>query len=361
VNIDENIIHAIADAFISLGLVNAGYKFINLDDGCFVDRMPNGTIIEDPVRFPSGMKALADSLHNVNLLFGVYTSATSLTCQKRPGTYRFEAIDVQRYCEYGVDYLKVDNCGGTRYPQANESWIPIRDAIEKCVSLGGRRQTLSVEYCHANSSDDCEVWIGKLADLWRTTGDVQANFASFMSNLDLNNENAIAMSPGKYNDPDLLVVNLPGLSVMESQTQFSAWALVAAPMLLSFDVTQQISPEILQIITNSEVIAVSQDAAQIQGVRVSDPAPNGVECWARPLSPPQSVILDNLGSQYISALLVNRADEKMNATCTWTQLGLSGSATVRDLYAHRDLGAFDKEFSIILDPHESLLVSMLGP
>ena len=331
-----------------------------MDDGTFVDRMPNGTIIEDPVRFPSGMRALGDYLHSRNLSFGVYTSATSLTCQKRPGSFGFESIDVERYCDFGVDYLKVDLCFGMRYAQSNQSWILIRSAIEKCVSSGGRRQKLSVEYCRANSSDDCEIWIGNLADLWRTTGDVQANFASFMSNLDLNNENAAAMSPGKYNDPDMLVVNLPGVSIVESQTQFAAWALVAAPMLLSFDVTQYIPPEILTIITNSEVIAISQDAAQIQGIRVSDPSPSGVECWARPLSPPL-LLDDRLGSQYIAAFLVNRGEEKMNATCTWPQLGLSGSASVRDLYLQKDLGSFDGEFSILLDPHESLLVTMLGP
>ena len=95
-------------------------------------RMANGTIIEDPVRFPSKMSALADAVHARGLRFGLYTSASSLTCQQRPGSYNFEAGDAERYCYYGADYIKVDNCGGARWPRSNTSWIAFRAAIDAC-------------------------------------------------------------------------------------------------------------------------------------------------------------------------------------------------------------------------------------
>ena len=68
--------------------------------------MSNGTIIEDPLRFPSGMRALAAAVQARGLKFGLYTSQTSLTCQQRPGSYEYEAIDIARYCDFGLDYIK---------------------------------------------------------------------------------------------------------------------------------------------------------------------------------------------------------------------------------------------------------------
>jgi hypothetical protein len=350
VNVDENIVLELADAFVSLGLKAAGFLNINIDDGWQVSRMGNGTIVEDPVRFPSGMRALAVGVQSRGLRFGLYTSQTSLTCQQRPGSYKYEAIDIERYCDLGLDYIKVDFCGGTRWPNSNTTWIRMRAAIEACVAAGGRRQVLSVEYCDAGTG--CAAWISNLADLWRTTGDVQANWASITSNLDHNNENAAASRPGKYNDPDMLVLGQPGVSLTEAQTQFGAWALVTAPMLLSLDVRQTLAPGILDIATNAEVLAVSQDAAQAQGVRVSAAAPNGQECWARPLAPRAGQ------KQLVAALLINRGSVRENATCAWADVGLSAAAAVRDTYHHTDLGSFDGFFSVELDSHESLLVTL---
>ena len=72
----------------------------------------DGTIQPDPVRFPSGMKALADYAHSKGLKFGVYTARGSRTCQTRPGAYAHEAVDAATYCSWGLDYLKNDMCGG---------------------------------------------------------------------------------------------------------------------------------------------------------------------------------------------------------------------------------------------------------
>ena len=218
--------------------------------------------------------------------------------------------------------------------------------------MGGHRQVLAVSSCAAPSG--CAEWIAELADVWRTTGDVQANFASILSNLDGNDANAAAARPGKYCDPDMLVLGQPGVSLVEAQTQFGAWALVAAPMLLSVDLTQPLPAGVLAIATNAEVIAVSQDAAQVQGVRVSAAAPDGAECWARPLAPRAG------DSQNVAALLVNRGAARASVSCSWAELGLpaAASASVRDTYHAVDLGAFSGAFARDLDAHESLLVTL---
>ena len=343
--------------------------------------MANGTIIEDPARFPSGMRALAAAVHDRGLMFGLYTSQTSLTCQRRPGSYTFEAVDVARYCDFGIDYIKVDSCGGDRWPDQNTSWIRMRAAIEACAAISGRRQTLSVEYCRAGQQGGqpceaaargpgrrqllaasscsaraptgCAEWIADVADLWRTTPDVQASWASISANLDGNNANAAAARPGKYCDPDMLLLGAPGVSLAEARTQFAAWALVAAPLLLSLDLTRaDVDPAVLAIATNAEVIAVSQDAAQVMGVRVSPASPEGAECWARPLAD---------GS--VAALLVNRSPAAADAACSWAELGLkdpAGAAAVRDLWAHTDLGNFTSGFTAAaLAPHASMLVRVM--
>jgi alpha-galactosidase len=241
----------------------------------------------------------------------------------------------------------VDLCGGARGPSVNESWIRMRAAIEACASSGGRRQRLSVEYCRAG---DCEAWVAGVADLWRTTGDVQANFFSIMSNLDGNNAAAAAARPGKYCDPDMLVLGQPGVSLAEARTQVGAWAVVAAPLLLSLDLTRaDLDPALLAVAANAEVLAVSQDAAQVMGVRVSPANATGAECWARPLA-----------GGAVAALLVNRAETAGSAACTWAQLGLPpGPAAVRDLWAHAALGNFSDSFTAhALPPHASMLVTV---
>jgi Alpha galactosidase A len=174
-----------ADALISTGLAALGYKYVNMDDCWQVDRHENGTIIPDPTKFPDGIKATADYVHSLGLYFGLYTAQREFTCQERPGSWRFESIDIDTYCAAGIDYVKTDACGGRGWPQDNTTWILFRTGITKCVASGGRDMVLSVESC---SDASCGAWIPKLANLWRTTGDIQATFASVLSNLDNNNK-----------------------------------------------------------------------------------------------------------------------------------------------------------------------------
>lgn len=182
------------------------------------------------MRFPYGIRAVADYVHSVGLRFGLYSSQTQFTCQDRPGSYTFETVDVDTYCAWGIDYLKVgkgapsnhttdamcfslarwyvqvDNCGGAKHSVLNESWVLFRSGIDACTASGGRSMVFSVESCGTMNPGDCHTWIPKLANLWRTTGDIQATWASVMSNLDNNNVMAPIAGPGHWNDPDMLQV-----------------------------------------------------------------------------------------------------------------------------------------------------------
>jgi alpha-galactosidase len=251
----------------------------------------------------------------------------------------------------------VDNCGGTRYPTANASWINFRKGIDGCAAAGGRRMALSVEYCRGG--DSCADWVAGLVDLWRCSGDIQANWLSLLSNLDAANANAVAQRPGHYNDPDMLLIGQPGISLLEAQSQLGAWAVVAAPLLLSLDLTQPQPPELLALLLNAEALAVSQDAGRVQGVRVSAANASGTECWARPLAAGAAAGT----TPPLAVLLLNRGGAPSGASCTWAELGIPAGATaaVRDLWAGRDLPPAAGAVSVAsLPPHGSALLRVVA-
>jgi len=109
-DVSEQLIRETADAMVSSGMQAAGYQYVNIDDCWQVSRASDGTIVADPARFPSGIKALADYVHSKGLKLGVYTDAGRLTCQKRPGSFDHELQDAKTYAAWGVDYVKVDWC-----------------------------------------------------------------------------------------------------------------------------------------------------------------------------------------------------------------------------------------------------------
>jgi alpha-galactosidase len=240
----------------------------------------------------------------------------------------------------------------------NTSWVNFRKGIDSCAAAGGRNMVLSVEYCDGG---ECADWVASLVDLWRCSGDIQANWPSMMHNLDAANANVAAQRPGKYNDPDMLVLGLPGVSLLEAQSQIGAWAVIAAPMLLSLDLTQPQPPALLALILNKEVIAVSQDAGRVQGVRVSAANASGTECWARPLA--AGARAGGGGPPPLAVLLLNRGDAPSGASCSWAELGIpaGAAAAVRDLWAGKDLNPAVGAVSVgALPPHGSALLLVVA-
>jgi alpha-galactosidase len=125
------------------------------------------------------MASVAAYIRGLGLKAGLYTAQREYTCQQRPGSWRFEDVDIDTYCDLGIEYVKTDGCFGRGWAVDNVTWIHFRAGIERCVARGGKPIVLSVESCGDAS---CGAWIGGLANLWRTTGDIQATWASVMSN-----------------------------------------------------------------------------------------------------------------------------------------------------------------------------------
>jgi alpha-galactosidase len=111
-DVSEDLLLQSAQLVVDYGLRDLGYYYINLDDCWSAGRNAsnNNSLIADPVKFPRGIAALTDDIHTLGLGFGIYSDAGSLTCGRYSGSLGFEDVDAKTWAEWGVDYLKYDNC-----------------------------------------------------------------------------------------------------------------------------------------------------------------------------------------------------------------------------------------------------------
>ncbi|MEW1926143.1 NPCBM/NEW2 domain-containing protein [Streptomyces sp. NPDC088360] len=256
---DEAMVKGIADIFVEKGLKDAGYQYVNLDD-CWAlpQRDANGKLVPDPKRFPNGIKAVADYVHAKGLKLGIYTSAGTKTCSDIgfPGALGHEVSDARQFADWGVDYLKYDNCNNQGV-DAKKRYIAMRDALKAT----GRPIVYSI--CEWGENKPWE-WAADVGHLWRTTGDISDNWSSMLSIMKQNLPLAEHAGPGRWNDPDMLEVGNGGMTGTEYRTHFSMWSIMAAPLLIGSDL-RKATPETFEIIGNKEVIAVDQDPLGKQG------------------------------------------------------------------------------------------------
>ena len=357
-NMDERLVKQTAMVMRDSGLLDAGYEYINLDDCWQTDRTHSSNIneqviIPDSVRYPSSMLEISNYLNELGFKFGIYTARKKYTCQSRYGSYMHEMIDVITYCNWNISYIKVDSCKGTDYSHPNQSWVKFRDAIDHNCS---HPIVLSVESCSTVSG--CGQWIGKLANLWRTTGDVQDNWASIMSNADNTEKMYSIAGPGHWNDPDMLQIGNPGLSINEERVQLSLWSIMASPLLIGTDLNS-ISNDSLNVLLNKEVIAVNQDVLGMQGHKhVSNTS--GTEIWYRMLkNNAMAVALLNRDSTDTFDISVNLTT--INATVFNRDTNHVSHVTVRDLWAHQDLDNVTNFVFVAqgVEPHSCTMIKVV--
>jgi alpha-galactosidase len=336
-NVTEDLVKSAADALVSSGMRDAGYEYIVIDDCWQVSRDAAGNIVADAKTFPSGIKALADYVHSKGLKFGIYSDAGAMTCAKRPGSRGHEFQDALQYAAWGVDYLKYDWCNtGTENAQA--AYSTMRDALK----AAGRPIVFSL--CEWGSNKPW-LWARDVGNLWRTTGDIsdcwecKKGHLSFAQILDLQVGLETYAGPGHWNDPDMLEVGNGGMTTTEYRSHFSLWCILAAPLMAGNDL-KNMSPDIKDILTNREVIAVDQDPLGMQGHRVRKDGDS--EVWAKQLKD---------GSRAV--VLFNRGESDADISVTWEDLGYPAhlSAAVSDLWAKKDLGKSTGSFTAKVPSH----------
>jgi alpha-galactosidase len=345
-NVSEDLIKQEADAMVKTGMKDAGYQYIVIDDCWQVSRDPDGNIVPDAKRFASGMKALADYVHSLGLKFGLYSDAGTATCQGRPGSRGYEFQDARQYAAWGADYLKYDWCN-TSTQDPRSSYETMRDALK----LAGRPIVFSI--CEWGSSKPW-LWAGEVGNLWRTTGDIQDLWEGKGEKYGLGVVNIVDLQvglesyagPGHWNDPDMLEVGNGGMTTTEYRSHFSLWAILAAPLMAGNDL-RTMSPEIRDILTNKEVIAVDQDPLGIRGRRVR--RDGELDVWVKQLKD---------GSRAV--VLLNRGKAEQTMTVDWEDLGYPShlGAAVRDLWSHQDLGKFTGNFSAPVAAHGVVVVTV---
>jgi alpha-galactosidase len=341
--LNESVVKATADAFVSTGLAAAGYEYVNLDD-CWMDGRDSATgrFKVDTGKFPSGIAALADYIHDLGLKIGIYTTPNTLTCTglygndpRRVGSYGYEETDAQTFAEWGIDYLKYDLCAGHM-----EGFFVMRDAL----LATGRPIFYSIN--PANQGPFCtptncgtappglDFKVYEVANMWRIEMDIWDGWNEILRCIDANKDEYIGAGPGHWNDPDMMEVGNPGLSDTESRAHFSMWAIMAAPLIAGNDVTRM-SATTIETLTNPEVIAVDQDPLGYQGRVVATPG-NNLEVWSKDLSVANTR----------AVALFNRGSGNASITVRWSEIGLpSGAASVRDLWSHMDLGSFTDSYT----------------
>ena len=257
--INETLIRHTIDALNSSGLIELGYNYINLDDCWQKSRDSKGRILPDPKAFPNGIKPLVDYAHSKGLKFGLYSDAGLYTCERRRGSLNYEEIDAKTYAQWGVDYLKYDNCFNKGLPSLNRYKI-MGDALAK----SGRNIFYSI--CNWGL-DNVTSWGKKIGNSWRTTEDIKDNWKSMIRIIDINNKYYEYASPGGWNDPDMLEVGNGGMSLDEYRVHFGLWAISKAPLIIGCNIINM-TKEIKDILTNPEVIAINQDSLGQQGRKI---------------------------------------------------------------------------------------------
>ena len=369
-------IRAAADAMARSSLADHGWTYVNIDDFWQVhpnskdptlqgpERDASGTIVPNP-RFPD-MKALADYVHARGLKAGLYSSPGPLTCGGCTGSYQHEEQDAAQYAAWGFDYLKYDWCSYGRIYKQEDGGKGL-DGMQKpyrvmAAALAKVDRDIVFSFCQYGMGDVWKWGAEAGGNSWRTTGDITDTWDSMIHNSKRQIGLQSYVSPGHWNDPDMLVVGKVGwgpklhasrLTPDEQYTHISLWCLQAAPLLIGCDLTQ-LDAFTLGLLTNDEVIDVDQDALGLAAhLVVGKPGEkfSPVQLWVKPLD-----------DGALAVGFVNLSDQLATSSVNWTDLQISGSRAVRDLWRQKDLGLFDEKFdSPPIPPHGVVLVRLSKP
>jgi alpha-galactosidase len=347
-NINSKIVMLVADSMVSKGLAASGYQYIVIDDGWQIDRDKSGKIIADSIRFPEGIKYLADYIHSKGLKFGIYTCCGTKTCGGRPGSFGYEIIDAKTYAEWGVDFIKEDWCN-TDGLDTRIQYKIMSDAIRAT----GRPMLLSL--CEWGISSPWE-WGKGIGVMWRTTSDIQDCFdcvrnwggMGYIPILEKNVNLAPFAGPGHWNDPDMLEVGNKTLTPIECRSHFVMWCMLAAPLIAGNNISTM-NDIIRDILTAPEIIAIDQDPLGIQGTRIRNNA--GLQVWQKPLKD---------GS--IAVALLNVTNYAADMYVTLEEIGFKEDviSSVRDLWNRNDLEAITDTFRTNVEPHGVVVVKIRG-
>ena len=355
-DVDADKVRAAADVFVKSGLADAGFAFVNIDDGWEnKNRAANGAI-ETNQKF-GDMKSLGSYVHSLGLKLGIYSSPGPTTCGGYTGSYKHEFQDAATYADWGVDYLKYDWCsygdvekahGSTpadRLEYAQRPYILMRKALDAAP------RDIVYSMCQYGM-EDVYKWGKQIGgNSWRTTGDIYDAWSSMASiGFDHDRRSPYA-SPGGWNDPDMLVVGKLGwsrnirdsrLTGNEQITHITLWCMLSSPLMIGCDLTK-LDRFTKDVLMNHEVLAVNQDPLGKAARRIK--VDGDQEVWARPLHD---------GSWAVA--LFNRGYEHTRVSISLKELGISGkAANIHNMWTRKDVGRVAGALSADVPAHGAQL------
>ncbi|KDQ12124.1 glycoside hydrolase family 27 protein [Botryobasidium botryosum FD-172 SS1] len=353
-DINQNLVVTSTNLMKSLGLLDAGYNYINIDD-CYAlkNRSAAGLIVADPVKFPMGMANLTSYIHSLGFKAGIYSDSGWQTCAGFPGSYSNELVDAQTFhSSWGFDLLKYDNCAVPYDSITHEGTLGrfkrMSDAIAS-VAATTKTAPMVFSLCEWGWKQPW-LWAKELGQSWRTTGDIGQSWDSITSIINFNS--FIAPSTDFYgrNDLDILEVGNSGLTYDEARSHWTAWALLKSPLLIGTNLSA-ITKENLDILTNREIIAINQDP--VVGTSIT-PFRWGIN--------PDWTSNSSFPAQYWSGqtqngtviMLLNTLNQEASMSFNFTEspwLRWGRQYSVRDLWTHTDNGTAVRSFTAQVPAH----------
>ena len=350
--INEDMIKEMVDSMKEQGFLEAGYEYVVIDD-CWSlkERDVNGKLVADPEKFPNGMKAVADYVHEKGFKFGMYSCCGTRTCAGYPGSFEHEFPDAAQFAEWGVDYLKYDNCFR---PQSQDGEVLYR-RMGMALANSGRDIVFSA--CQWGT-DSVHEWIRSSgAHLFRSTIDINDSWNSIkeiaLSQLDKQGFSG----PYCHNDMDMMVVGMygnggdeyisaGGCTEEEYQTHFSLWAMMNSPLMIGCDI-RKLTDATKKILLNKDLIAINQDIECRSPFRLNCVS-NGPDVFA---------LVKFLSNGDLAIALFNMGDIPASVAVDFWDIGLTVHANKMlefyDCIEHKQLGAKEEVFSEVVAAHGS--------
>lgn len=334
-HITEALIIQVVDGMASNGMQAAGYTYINIDDGWQTDQLnADGSMQADPVKFPHGMKWLADYVHSKGFKFGIYSSPGVTTCAGGPwpapyvpekaykGAYGHEQANANQFAAWGVDYLKYDQCSFTG--DAKKAYTLMRD----CIIRAGR--PMVYEICNYGM-DSVWTWGESIGNLWRTAGD-NKGIAGYDKLITLSQY----AGPGHWNHPD---------SNDGGKVAFSIHCILAAPLAIAYGW----GAEAIATATNKDAIAIDQDSLGIAGVRVNKVDVGILDVIAKPLI-----------KGCVAVLLYNRGTTAQTITANWSDIGLTPGTSMKvlDIWEKLDKGTMSGSYTANVPAKDVVMIKL---
>jgi len=380
--VNSQIVQQQAQALAHNGMQQAGYEYVVIDEGWWLgQRDAAGNIVVNPKQWPAiapgqkdgDMANIAAYIHSLGLKAGIYTDAGRDGCSMYPDSgpkYRNTGSeghydqDFLQFSKWGFDYVKVDWCGGAEEKRSGAvQYAQVARAIERAEKITGRRLFFSI--CEWGSQNPW-FWApgtgGITSDIWRTGGDIIPPVVESLHDPDhakrvITLQNVLdsfdaglhpeAQHTGYYNDLDMMVMGMRGMTGAMDRIHMGLWVLASAPLMVGSDLTR-LSPATLSLLNNREALAIHNDPYGLQPIKVAESDP-GVQVWAKPMA---------VAGRRAVAIL-NRTGNAAQVKIDWRKLGLVGAPrSVHDLWNARDLSPAAAAFSV--PAHDLLLLSVDG-